>query len=173
MAVMDVTVMNVVMIYDIANDSVLVQTRTKKWKGGCFPGGHFENGESINDSAVREIREETGLEIKNLVPCGVVHWDKGEGRHEFIWCYRTKDFSGELTQCDEGINHWVKREDLQKESLTKWFREQLPLFFCDSFTELSHIYNSETDKFSMRFYPELSFDTDREIPAFTGFPENR
>ena len=173
MAVMDVTVMNVVMIYDTDTDSVLVQTRTKKWKGGCFPGGHFENGESIYDSAVREIREETGLEIKNLVSCGVVHWDKGEGRHEFIYCYRTKDYSGELIQCNEGINHWVKREELLNEPLARWFREQLPIFFTDRFTELSHIHDAATDTFSMKFYPDYTDGLEKGIPGFSTFPENR
>lgn len=32
----------------------------------AFPGGHVEFGESFEDCARREVREETGIEIKNL-----------------------------------------------------------------------------------------------------------
>ena len=32
----------------------------------CFPGGHLEFNESVEECAVREVREEIGIEIKNL-----------------------------------------------------------------------------------------------------------
>ena len=88
-SITEVVVMNVVMVYDMKTDSVLLQNRTRKWKGGCFPGGHLENGETVLNSAVREVKEETGLDVTDLVPCGLVHWNKSGGRHELIFCYRT------------------------------------------------------------------------------------
>ena len=41
----DFAVMNIVMIYDSVHNTVLMQDRTKIWKGGAFPGGHLEIGE--------------------------------------------------------------------------------------------------------------------------------
>lgn len=32
----------------------------------CFPGGHLEYGESWKECAIREIKEETGIDISNL-----------------------------------------------------------------------------------------------------------
>ena len=52
---------NMVMVTDETTGRVLVQERVKSWKGLSFPGGHVEPGESFVDSAVREIKEETGL----------------------------------------------------------------------------------------------------------------
>lgn len=54
---------NMVMIQDKSTGKVVVQDRIKSWCGIAFPGGHSENGESIYDSAIREIKEETGLDI--------------------------------------------------------------------------------------------------------------
>ena len=168
----DVVIMNVVMIYDMKSDSVLLQNRTKKWKGGCFPGGHLEDGETINASAVREIFEETGLTVKNLVPCGYVHWNKAPDRNEIIFCYRTSDFSGELKQCEEGENYWVKREELLSQPLTRWFRDQLPIFFGSGYIEFSHVHSEEAGGYTVKFdtsglLPEPGF-----IPEFCTFPEN-
>ena len=65
---------NMVMIQDRQTGKVLVQDRVRSWKGLSFPGGHVEDNESIVDSAVREVKEETGLDVCNLKSCGVIHW---------------------------------------------------------------------------------------------------
>lgn len=170
----DFSAMNVVMIYDREKNAVLLQNRTKKWKGGCFPGGHVEMGESVYESAVREIREETGLEITDLVPCGLVHWCKENGRVEYISCYRTGSYTGELLQCEEGVNYWVPVDELTAQPLASWFREQLPLFFGDEYTEISHVFDHETGKFRVKWFcageiPDLSAG----IPSLDGLRENR
>ena len=64
---------NMVMVQDKSTGKVIVQERVKSWCGISFPGGHVENGESIYDSAVREIKEETGLRITNLKYCGIIY----------------------------------------------------------------------------------------------------
>ena len=57
---------NMCLIYD--DEHVLVQEKQglkEKYKGGLvFPGGHVEANESLLDSVIREIKEETGLTIR-------------------------------------------------------------------------------------------------------------
>lgn len=49
---------------------VLMGKRKGKHAAGTysFPGGHIEYGETLEQAARREIREETGLEVQEIVP---------------------------------------------------------------------------------------------------------
>lgn len=44
----------------------------KKW---ACPGGHLENGEDPYEGAIREMKEETGLDVEDIKLVGS-HWDK-------------------------------------------------------------------------------------------------
>ncbi len=44
---------------------LLVQEAERKWyKKWNFPAGHLENNESLEEGAIREIKEETGCDVK-------------------------------------------------------------------------------------------------------------
>lgn len=119
---------------------VLVLDRIKSdWPGLTFPGGHVEPGESFTASAIREIYEETGLSVRNLVPCGVVHWAEKTGNRRYIeFLYKTSDFSGNLVrQTDEGSVSWMDLENLcRSEKLSHNFNLYLPLFLNGNCSEL-------------------------------------
>ena len=78
---------------------VLVQNRKKSWTGIAFPGGHVEVGESIVDSVVREVKEETGLDIADLKICGVKQWFR-EGARNVCFLFQTSTFTGNLSSND-------------------------------------------------------------------------
>lgn len=60
---MNVEIVTIVMICG-DDEQVLVQNRKLKYPGISFPGGHVERNESVLDCAIREVKEETGLNIK-------------------------------------------------------------------------------------------------------------
>jgi len=51
-------------------DTVLLVKRGREPSRGfyAFPGGRVEAGESVEEAVRRELLEETGLEVRNLVP---------------------------------------------------------------------------------------------------------
>ncbi len=111
----EIDLTNMVMVYK--NDgSILVQMREKKdWPGLNFPGGHIENEESAPESAVREIKEETGLNIKNVESCGYFEWNALEkGLRYLTLLFRTNDFSGDLKSSSEGRVFWVNKDEVRK-----------------------------------------------------------
>jgi 8-oxo-dGTP pyrophosphatase MutT (NUDIX family) len=60
----NVILTNMVMVYDDAGN-VLVEDRVDPgWRGVAFPGGHVEKGEPFVDAAIREVYEETGVQIR-------------------------------------------------------------------------------------------------------------
>ena len=127
--------MNICMIYD-DKGNVLVQNRRKKsWPGVTFPGGHVEKQESLVLSVIREIKEETGLDISDVKLCGIKEWFNGDVR-SIVFFYKTNHFSGELRSSEEGEVFWVPLEKLGDYPLASDFDKNLKMFLSDDITEL-------------------------------------
>jgi len=145
---MKVELTSMVMVENPATGEVLVQNRTGKWPGWSFPGGKVESGESFYDSAVREIKEETGLDITDLKYAGVVHWcNKANDDRYIVFLYRTKNFAGELIpEFEKGQNFWQCKDVLLKADPEKFSNERVKyihLYFNDNFNEAFIPYNGD------------------------------
>lgn len=107
--------------------SFLVLNRLKKdWPGLTFPGGHVEDDELIIETVVREMKEETGLTVRNIEPRGYFEWNEfGDNVRHLAMLYRSKDFSGDLKESSEGNILWIKEEDLEKYPLSNDFEKIL------------------------------------------------
>jgi 8-oxo-dGTP diphosphatase len=149
----NVEMTNMCMIYDKLNNKVLVLDRIKSWKGISFPGGHIEDGESIVEATIREVKEETGLTISNLEPCGVINWYNNEtGDKYFVFHFKTEVFSGELIETtEEGKVFWVEKEQLINLNLSHGLKDRLPMFFDNKYSEGFGIWN-ERNTNKMRFF---------------------
>jgi len=134
-----------VMIQNKATGQVLLEDRVKSWKGLSFPGGHIEDGESFYDCAVREVKEETGLEVRNLKFCGFVHWYNNQtGDRYFTYFYKTADFSGDLIdETDEGKVFWARLSDFPKERLAPNLEEYMPMFSDLGYSEAYCSWNKD------------------------------
>lgn len=139
---MNVELTNMVMIEDPVTYKVLVQNRVKSWKGLSFPGGHVDKDESFYDSAVREVKEETGLDITNLKSCGVIHWVNNMTYDRYIaFLYKTNEFTRELIlETEEGVNTWMTIEEIRNTPNDNGLSDYLPMFF-DIYSEAYAPYN--------------------------------
>jgi len=94
-----------------------------KWIG---VGGHIEKGETPEEAIKREVKEETNLDLLNYQKRGVILF-KNEDKTEKMHIYSSKDFAGELGDCDEGELKWIKKEEIPHLSLWEGDRIFLPL----------------------------------------------
>jgi ADP-ribose pyrophosphatase YjhB (NUDIX family) len=86
---------------------VLMQRRADSGNW-ALPGGGMEMSESLADSVVREVKEETGydIEVTGLVgtytdPGHVIAYDDGEVRRQFNICYTARIIGGEMQISEE------------------------------------------------------------------------
>ena len=75
-----------------------------KWIG---VGGKFEPEESPEDCLLREVKEETGLTLKQYDFRGIVTFVSDEWGTEYMHLFTATEYEGEVRTCDEGELVWV------------------------------------------------------------------
>lgn len=132
---------NLCLIEDTSTNKVVLQYRSperyKKWSGYAFPGGHIEEGESLVESVIREVYEETGLTIADPKLVAVKDWEPDEGGRYIVFCYKATRFSGQLRSSEEGEVSWVEKDQLEKLDLSY---DMLPLLEVMEDPDLSECY---------------------------------
>ena len=124
-------------------EELLLQNRVKTdWRGYCFPGGHVEPGESIVDSVIREMKEETGLTVTNLHLCGIKQFPIEGGRY-LVFFFKTDSFKGELASSEEGTVEWISRAKLPRINKVSDFMDMLKVFDRDDLTEFQYVVDGE------------------------------
>ena len=89
---------------------LLLQQRSDGGQWG-LPGGSVEIGESVREAVIREVREETGLDVRVRRLVGVysepkrqvVRYPDGNVWHYVSVCFECSVRGGELTTCDETL----------------------------------------------------------------------
>lgn len=118
---------------------VLLQDRVKAdWKGYTLPGGHVENGESFVDAVIREMKEETGLDIYEPKLVGVKQFPIEGGRY-IVMLYKATKFSGEVVSSEEGRMEWVEYSRLSEINTVDDFEELLEVMNSDKLSEFRYI----------------------------------
>lgn len=113
-----------------------------KWIG---VGGKFEEGESPEECARREVREETGLALEEVRPRGIVTFVSDQWGTEYMHLFTSTRFSGTLHACDEGELAWVPVSQVTKLELWEGDRIFLDLLARDvPFFSLKLVYEADS-----------------------------
>lgn len=129
-------------------DRVLLQNRIKEdWKGYALPGGHVEIGESFVDAVIREMKEETGLDIKNPKLAGIKQFPIQDGKYEngryIVLLFKTCEFSGEVISSVEGQMEWVEYSHLAEIDAVDDLKELINVINDQNLTEFQYLISGD------------------------------
>ena len=153
---------NTTLCYIEKDSSYLMLHRVKKQKDynkdkWIGIGGKFENAESPEECVIREVREETGLELSGALDKGRLEYrgivtfvcnddTAPDGLYtEFMHLFWTDCFDGELIKsedCAEGVLEWVPKAKMN--DLPHWKGDEIFLDLIEKrvpFFSLKLIYN--------------------------------
>lgn len=145
--------------YIVKDNKILMLLRNKKekdyhkgkWNG---LGGKFLLGESPEECAIREIKEESGLIVSKMKMQGFITFPKFDSENDWnVFVFKVTEYSGNLIDSPEGHLEWIEINKIF--SLNLWEGDKLFLkwFLEDKFFSAKFIYeNKQFKEHSVIFY---------------------
>lgn len=117
-------------------------------------GGHIERDEDPLTGARREIKEETGLDVRDVRLRAVYNIDAGAETGIIVFVFTAVSDSREVVEDREGSLHWVAQRDLYTFDLVEDLPVLLPRILAMQSTDpplFVHVSYDEHDVMQMRF----------------------
>lgn len=99
----------------VTDDTRVLLIEKKRGPGAGFynaPGGKINPGESPREAAAREVREETGVEVRKLAKAAELDFMIGGDPFSSVHVYTTATFEGVPLETDEATPEWFAVTDL-------------------------------------------------------------
>jgi len=117
-----------VIVHIIEDDRILLHYKKRghgagKWNG---LGGKIENGETPEECAEREAKEEMGAEVKNLKRMGEIEFYDVAGEDWLVYVY-SAGISGEPRESEESYPRWFPISNIPYDEMWEDDRYWLPL----------------------------------------------
>jgi len=116
-------------IVHVVQDGRILLHYKKRGHGAGFwngLGGKIEPGESPEECALREAREEMGTGVKNLVKLGEITFHDVQGEDWLVHVFRG-EVEGEPRESEESLPRWFSLSDIPYDDMWEDDRYWLPL----------------------------------------------
>jgi 8-oxo-dGTP diphosphatase len=135
-------------VYLLKDNKMLFLIRNKKndkmhQQGMYLPiGGHVELGEGLEEAAIREVKEESGIKVQTVDLRGIIYL-RSQNRGEYdniIFIFTSKDFSGMPVSGREGKFEWVSIDEFKKINIYEGDKIFLNLLIKHDFFVVDFLY---------------------------------
>lgn len=135
--------------YIIKDNKTLMLYRNKKpndfhegkWNG---LGGKFEKSETPEECVIREVKEESGLLIKNPKLHGIITFPMFDNIKDwYVFMFTVTEFTGELIDSNEGKLEWIPNEKLLELNLWDGDKYFIPWLFQEKYFSAKFIYEDK------------------------------
>ncbi|MEW6003975.1 MAG: 8-oxo-dGTP diphosphatase [Stygiobacter sp.] len=112
-----------------------------KWNG---LGGKFEKGETPEECVIREVKEESGLEIKEPKLHGIITFPMFDGLKDwYVFMFTVNNFSGNIIESNEGKLEWIPNDKLLELNLWEGDKIFIPWLFQGKYFSAKFIYRDK------------------------------
>jgi len=108
------------------DNGTFLSVSNKKRTDFNLPGGKIEAFESILDGSIRELKEETGLNVNKGDLTKFYHdWCREYGCKWDVYTYLSFNYSGEICTNERGIVKWLPLEELKNSKQYSKYNSEL------------------------------------------------
>ena len=156
--------MRTMLVFIKREDEVLLIRKKRGLGAGKIngPGGKLDDGETLEQAAVRETEEEVGLTPKDLKNHGELYFQFADGLSIHCTVFVSELFEGTLTETDEALPMWVKTDEIPFDQM--WEDDQYWLSQVLAGDTFEGYFTFDDDKMLSRHLTFGSGEVDTDLP---------